>query len=171
MSDMKRLFFVLLAMVLLPRMAVAQQKMFGYFSYDEAIKEMPEYVLVQENLNDLKSKYDQEMKRVEDEFNRKYEDFLDGRNDFAPTILQKRQTELQELLKKNVAFKAEAQRLLQQAEVDALAPLKKKLQDVLDKIGSERGYAFILNTDGDACPYINPEMGEDVSQLVKEALR
>jgi len=161
----------LLAMVLLPRMAVAQQKMFGYFSYDEAIKEMPEYVLVQENLNDLKSKYDQEMKRVEDEFNRKYEDFLDGRNDFAPTILQKRQTELQELLKKNVAFKAEAQRLLQQAEVDALAPLKKKLQDVLDKIGSERGYAFILNTDGDACPYINPEMGEDVSQLVKEALR
>ncbi|MBR6180529.1 MAG: OmpH family outer membrane protein [Prevotella sp.] len=168
---MKRLFFVLLAMVLLPRMAVAQQKMFGYFSYDEAIKEMPEYVLVQENLNDLKSKYDQEMKRVEDEFNRKYEDFLDGRNDFAPTILQKRQTELQELLKKNVAFKAEAQRLLQQAEVDALAPLKKKLQDVLDKIGSERGYAFILNTDGDACPYINPEMGEDVSQLVKEALR
>ena len=168
---MKRLFFVLLAMVLLPRMAVAQQKMFGYFSYDEAIKEMPEYVLVQENLNDLKSKYDQEMKRVEDEFNRKYEDFLDGRNDFAPTILQKRQTELQELLKKNVAFKAEAQRLLQQAEVDALAPLKKKLQDVLDKIGSERGYAFILNTDGDACPYINPEMGEDVSLLVKEALR
>ena len=158
-------------MVLLPRMAVAQQKMFGYFSYDEAIKAMPEYVLVQENLNDLKSKYDQEMKRVEDEFNRKYEDFLDGRNDFAPTILQKRQTELQELLKKNVAFKAEAQRLLQQAEVDALAPLKKKLQDVLDKIGSERGYAFILNTDGDACPYINPEMGEDVSQLVKEALR
>ena len=168
---MKRLFFVLLATVLLPRLAAAQQVMFGYFSYDEAIKEMPEYVLVQENLNDLKSKYDQEMKRVEDEFNRKYEDFLDGRNDFAPTILQKRQTELQELLKKNVAFKAEAQRLLQQAEVDALAPLKKKLQDVLDKIGSERGYAFILNTDGDACPYINPEMGEDVSLLVKEALR
>jgi outer membrane protein len=168
---MKRLFFVLLATVLLPRMAAAQQKMFGYFSYEEAIKTMPEYVLVQENLNDLKSKYDQEMKRVEDEFNRKYEDFLDGRSDFAPTILQKRQTELQELLKKNVAFKAEAQRLLQQAEVDALAPLKKKLQGALDKIGAERGYAFILNTDGDACPYINPEMGEDVSLLIKEAVR
>lgn len=168
---MKRLFFVLLATVLLPRMAAAQQLTFGYFSYDEAIKAMPEYVLVQENLNDLKSKYDKEMNRVEDEFNRKYEDFLDGKNDFAPTILQKRQMELQELLKKNVAFKAEAQRLLQQAEVDALAPLRKKLQDALDKIGAERGYAFILNTDGDACPYINPEMGEDVTQLVREAVR
>ena len=102
---MKRRLFLWLAIVLLPLAASAQMS-FGYFSYDEAIKSMPEYTLVQENLADLKSKYDQEMKRVEDEFNRKYEDFLDGRNDFAPTILQKRQTELQELLKKNVEFKA-----------------------------------------------------------------
>ena len=167
---MKRRLFLWLAIVLLPLSASAQMS-FGYFSYDEAIKSMPEYTLVQENLADLKSKYDQEMKRVEDEFNRKYEDFLDGRNDFAPTILQKRQTELQELLKKNVEFKAEARRLLQQAEVEAFAPLREKLQRVVNKIGSERGYAFILNTDGDACPYVNPEMGEDVSQLIREALR
>lgn len=168
---MKRTLIVLLATLLLPCMAMAQQLSFGYFSYDEAIKAMPEYALVQENLNDLRSKYDQEMKRVEDEFNRKYEDFLDGKSDFAPTILQKRQTELQELLKKNVAFKAEARRLLQQAEVEAFVPLREKLQRALDRIGKERGYAFILNTDGDACPYINPELGEDVSQLVREAVR
>ena len=74
-------------------------------------------------------------------------------------------------LKKNVEFKAEARRLLQQAEVEAFAPLREKLQRVVNKIGSERGYAFILNTDGDACPYVNSEMGEDVSQLIKEALR
>ena len=167
---MKRRLFLWLAIALLPLAASAQMS-FGYFSYDEAIKSMPEYALVQENLADLKSKYDQEMKRVEDEFNRKYEDFLDGRNDFAPTILQKRQTELQELLKKNVEFKAEALRLLQQAEVEAFAPLREKLQRVVNKIGAERGYAFILNTDGDACPYVNPEMGEDVSQIIREALR
>ena len=161
----------MLAMVLLPRMAVAQQKMFGYFSYDEAIKEMPEYVLVQENLNDLKSKYDQEMKRVEDEFNRKYEDFLDGRNDFAPTILQKRQTELQEMLTRNVAFKAESEKLLHQAETEAMAPLKEKLQKAIQQVGAEGGYAFILNTDGDACPYIDPEMGEDVTEKVAAALK
>ena len=167
---MKRRLFLWLAIVLLPLAASAQMS-FGYFSYDEAIKSMPEYALVQENLADLKSKYDQEMKRVEDEFNRKYEDFLDGRNDFAPTILQKRQTELQELLKKNVEFKAEARRLLQQAEEEAFAPLRDKLQRVVARIGAERGYAFILNTDGHACPYVNPEMGEDVSQLIREALR
>lgn len=166
---MRKISLFLFAM-LLPLMASAQMK-FGYFSYEEAIKAMPEYALAQANLNDLKSKYDAETKRVEEEFNRKYEEFLDGQSDFAPTILQKRQTELQELLKKNVAFKAESAKLLKKAETDSFAPLREKLAKVVEKIGVERGLAFILNTDGDACPYINPEMGEDLSQLIREALR
>ncbi len=132
---------------------------------------MPEYVLAQANLNDLRGKYDAEMKRVEDEFNRKYEEFLDGQADFAPTILQKRQSELQELLTKNVAFKAESERLLRQAEADTYAPIREKLQNAIRKVGAEQGYAFILNTDGDACPYIDPEMGEDVTELVIEAMK
>ena len=32
-------------------------------------------------------------------------------------------------------------------------------------------YAFILNTDGNACPYIDPTMGEDVTNMLKEALK
>ena len=70
-----------------------------------------------------------------------------------------------------MAFKAEAARLLQQAEADAYAPLRERLSKVLKEIGEGNGYAFILNTDGDACPYIDPEMGEDVLQMVKEALQ
>ena len=161
---------MLMLLTAFPLLLSAQMK-FGYFSYEEAFQSMPEYALAQTNLNDLREKYDAEMKRVEDEFNRKYEEFLDGQSDFAPTILQKRQTELQELLKKNVAFKKESSKLLKQAEQEAYAPLREKLRKVLETIGTEHGYAFILNTDGDACPYIHPEMGEDVSQLVREALR
>lgn len=166
---MKRYSIIFLTL-LLPLLAGAQVK-FGYFSYVNAFTSMPEYAIAQANLKDLSAKYDAETKRVEEEFNRKYEEFLDGQSDFAPTILQKRQTELQELFHKNVAFKAEAAKLLKQAEAEAYAPLREKLNQVLAKIGAEYGYAFILNTDGDACPYIDPEMGEDVSQMVREALR
>ena len=69
---------------------------FGYLSYQAAIKSMPDYTLAQQKLTDLKEQYKAETKRVEDEFNRKYEEFLDGQRDFPKTILQKRQTELQE---------------------------------------------------------------------------
>lgn len=161
---------LLLIMTLTALVADAQMK-FGYLSYEQAFKSMPEYVLAQANLKDLQSKYDAEMKRVEDEFNRKYEEFLDGQADFAPTILQKRQSELQEILTKNVAFKAEAERLLRKAEADTYEPIRAKLQDAIKRVGEEHGYAFILNTDGDACPYIDPSMGEDVTDLVSEALK
>lgn len=167
---MNRILSILFLTAVFPLVAMAQVK-FGYLSYDEAIKSMPEYAVMQENINDLRSKYDAELKRVEEEFNRKYEEFLDGQRDFAPTILQKRQTELQDLLKKNVAFKAESQKLLKKAEEEAYLPLKEKLRKVLEEIGLERGYAFIINTDGDACPFIHPDMGEDVTQLVREAVR
>lgn len=166
---MKR-FFLIFMPLLLPLMVDAQVQ-FGYFSYEKTLKSMPEYKVVIDNMNDLKSKYDTETKRAEDEFNKKYEEFLDGQRDFAPTILQKRQAELQELLKRNVAFKAESERLLAEAEKEAFAPLHKKISGALQKIGAEKGYAFILNTDSNACPYIDPVMGEDVTDMIKEAMK
>ncbi len=74
---MNRILSVLFLTAVFPLAAMAQVK-FGYLSYDEAIKSMPEYAVMQENINDLRSKYDAEQKRVEEEFNRKYEEFLDG---------------------------------------------------------------------------------------------
>lgn len=167
---MRNKIFILFFTLLFPLMIQAQVK-FGYLSYDQALRSLPEYTMTQENMADLRSKFDAEMKRVEEDFNRKYEEFLDGQRDFAPTILQKRQTELQEMLTRNVAFKAESEKLLQQAEVEAMAPLREKLRQAIQRVGAEGGYAFILNTDGDACPYIDPEMGEDVTLKVAAALK
>ena len=143
---------------------------YGYVSYNDVLQSMPEIEQAEKSLETLRSKYDVEMKRSEDEFNAKYEEFLDEQRDLVPAILRKRQTEIQEMMEKNVAFKQEAQRLLKQAETDALAPVKLKLNEAMAKVGAQHGYAFILNTDGDACPYINPEMGEDATEAIKAQL-
>lgn len=81
--------------------------------------------------------------------------------------MKKRQYELQELLNNSVSFKKEAARLIKKAEADMYAPLKKRLNEILRQIGRERGYAFILNTDNDAVPYIDTASGEDISALVR----
>ena len=106
------------------QIAVSAPLHFGYFSFDKVFHTMPGYVIAKHNMDELREKYDAETKRVETEFNAKYEEFLDGQRTYAKTILEKRQAELRELMEKNIAFKAEATRLLQQAENDAYAPLK-----------------------------------------------
>lgn len=165
---MKKLFLFLILSVM-PFVAGAQIK-FAYFSYDEALKSMPEYAAVMADMEKLRIQYDEETKRVEEEFNRKYEAFLEGQKDFAPIILQKRQTELQELMQKNIDFRAKAASLLKDAEAQQMKQLHKKIADVLVIIGQDRGYAFVINTDDNACPYIDATMGEDINSLVKGVL-
>ncbi len=157
----------------LPFVTKAQENAlrFGYISYQEALKAMPEYNTSLQEIEALKGKYAEELKRVEDEFNVKYEDFLNKQKDFAPSILRKRQAELQDLIKKNVAFKEESQRLLKQAEQESNAVLRTKLNTILTQLGIEHGLAFVLNTDNDAAPYVNKLLGEDLLPFVKEALK
>jgi len=144
---------------------------YGYLSYDLALRQMPQYAEARQKVADLRASYDKEAKRVEDEFNKKYEAFLEGQRDFPRTILLKRQTELKEYMQKNVDFKDEMRRELKKADVEAMRPLKEALQGVLDRLVSERGYAFILNTDGNAFPALSPIMGEDVNDVVQEMLK
>lgn len=159
------LFFIIAAPI-----AADAQLRFGYFSYSATLRAMPEYAVMEADMADLKAKYDAEMKRAEDEFNAKYETFLEEQRDLVPSILHKRQVELQEMMDKNVEFKHEAARLLEDARKDACAPLRQKLNDTVRKIGQERGYILVVNTDGDACPYIDVSAGEDITPRIKELL-
>lgn len=164
---MRRLFVFLL--VVIP-IAVSAQIQFGYLSYRQVIKEMPEYAQAMQELQILKGKYDEEAARGEAEFQKKFVDFLQGQKDFPQTIMQKRQAELQTLMDNGVAFRVQVQTLLAQAEKDLVAEVQKKLNRILLEIGVEYGYGFILNTDDNACPYINPVVGVDVTDLVRRKL-
>ena len=167
---MKKLILFLLLMATMPAMAQGELK-FGFLSYNIVMQAMPEYAAMQNSMAELREKYEAEQKRVENDFNKKYEEFLDGQKNFPKTILQKRQSELQEMLDKNVAFKKESQRLLKQAEEDAMAPIQARLATALDTIGKERGFAFIVNTDEKATLWLNPSLGEDITATVIEQLQ
>ena len=142
--------------------AAASVIKFGYVSYSALLESMPDYAVAMSQYAQLEEKYAAETRRVEDDFNAKYEAFLEGQRDFPPTILNKRQSELQELLEKNIAFKNESKRLLAEAKAELMKPLRDKLSNVLSTIGTEQGLAFIINTDNDSCPFINSQMGVNV---------
>ena len=138
----------------------------GYLSYDSALVAMPEYAAVMQQMADTRTAYNEEMKRVENEFNSKYEEFLENRKDFPRTILLKRQTELQELLERNIAFKNESRRDLRKQEKELLAPLRARLNEVVAAVAREHGLLIVVNTDADACPFIEPQQSIDLNEEV-----
>ena len=161
---MKRFFFLLIS--LLPLSLFAQVQ-FGYLSYQTVMKEMPEYAQAQQQMAALRAKYDAEAVRGEEEFQKKFVEFMQGQKDFPQSIMQKRQAELQTLMNGGVDFRVKAQELLAQAEKEAMGEVQKKLNRAILEVGVAYGYGFILNIDDNACPYINPVAGVDVSDLVR----
>ena len=144
---------------------------YGFVNTDSVLHAMPEYAMAQRSLTALRQKYDREMKRSEDDFNIKYESFLDQQRDLVPSILHKRQAELQDMMEKNIAFKAEARRLLAQAEADAMAPLREQINELLQQVAKDMQLAFVLNTGSDACPYVNPAMSVDITDTLIDLLK
>jgi outer membrane protein len=167
---MKKLILFFLLLATMPALAQSELK-FGYLSYNAVMQAMPEYAAMQNSMAELRQKYEAEQKRVEDDFNKKYEEFLDGQKNFPKTILQKRQSELQEMLDKNIAFKKEGLQMLNDTEKTQKDVILMMIDMAVKTIGMQRGYAFILNTDANATPWLNPAMGEDITKAVKEMLK
>lgn len=165
---MKRLIFIF--PLLMFCLAASAQIQFGYMSYKQILQQLPEYAQATKDLAILKAKYEAEAQKGEEEFQRKFVDFLQGQKDFPQAIMQKRQAELQTLMDNGVAFRMKSQELIASAEKDLMQEAYKRLNRALLEVGVEYGYGYILNTDDNNCPYINPVIGFDVTELVRQKL-
>lgn len=170
---MKRILLMLVVLVA-TLSASAQETVdfrYGCVSYTTVLKSMPEYAKAETDLEALKQKYDAETKASEEEFNAKYEVFLSEYANYAPSILKKRQAELEDMMKRNENFRAETVRLLKQSRDEMLKPVKEKLNTVIQNIAQHYSLAFVLNTDSDAVPYLNPNMAYNITAAVEEAVK
>jgi outer membrane protein len=139
---------------------------FGYISYSEVLQAMPEYEKALADIDTIKAQYDKEVKISEAELNRRFTEYVEDQKSLPENILLKRQKEIQMLIEQSVQFRDEAQRLLAKAKDEIMQAVHRRLNEALAKVGKDRNYAFILNTDNNSCPFVNPEQGEDATDAV-----
>lgn len=166
-TSMKRNLFILLALVAMSAMA---QSKFGYVSYKELVKALPEYSIVEAHLDELQAMYEAEIERSDREFNQKYIDFIEEQSQFPDNIRIKRHKELQELMEKAMAFKHEVNSAMREARHEMMKPLYEKVDEAVMKVCMDGEYDYILNTDERVYIAVNPKSGIDVTLLVKQEL-
>ena len=142
----------------------------GYMSYDAVVAQMPEYAQAQEQFELLKAKYEAEAQRAEEEFQRKFSEFLQGQKDFPRSIMQKRQTELQQLMEQSVDFRQKAQKLLTEAQADLEGPARKRLNEAIRTVATRMALVCVINTDANAAPFLAPGYTADITSLVMQEL-
>lgn len=168
---MKRIFLSILLAVACSLAATAQSTVkYGSLSYESLLHAMPEYVQVQEQMSQLRKKYEAEAAYNESSFKRQFAEFLQGQKDFPQNILLKRQRDLQDAMEKGMAFRREADALLRNAEAEMMRPVRQVLDAAIRSVGLEHGYEYILNTDANAYPFVHAEVVEDATPYVEQKL-
>ena len=165
---MKRNLFILLAFISMTAMA---QSRFGYVSYREIVRMLPEYSIVEAHIDELQAKYEAEIERSDREFNQKYTDFIEEQSQFPDNIRMKRHKELQELMEKSIAFKKEVNHVMREARAEMMKPLYEKIDEAVMVLCVDGDYDYILNTDERVYIAINPQKGEDITEQLKQALK
>lgn len=160
----------LLILLVLPMGVFAQTLKFGHVNSYEVIQVMPEYEKAMADLQDLHKKYSDEIKRAEDEFNRKYTEYVQQQDSLPKNIAERRQKELQDLAERGQQFQQEVQENLQKAQQDMTAPIIKKVEDALVAVGQEGGYIYIFDLGRTSIPYVNDKQSIDVTSALKAKL-
>ena len=151
---------------LVPQSLMAQQYQFGFLSYGNLLRSLPEYKEAQEALQALKKKYEEEAQYNENKFKRLFADYLQGQKSFPEQIMLKRQKELQEAMEQGISFRKDAQKLLDNAEIELMKPIHAKLDSVLYLVGKENGLLFIGNLDNHGFPFVHSASGVDITNVV-----
>ena len=149
---------------------VNQTLKFGYLSYEQVLVAMDGYDHAQKTIAGLRQAYEQELARSEEVFSKQFAEYVDGLKNFPDNIRLKRQKELQQTMEQSLEFKKEAKALLEKKEAEVIGTLRNRLNAVISEIGTERGYAFVLNTDNNAYPFVNGGVGDDITSEVLNRL-
>ena len=159
---------LLVVMFVLPLGAMAQNK-FGHLNSQEVITVMPEYTQAQADLNVMSNKYQAEMKRTQEEFTKKYQEFLAEADSLPKNIAERRQKELQDMGQRQEQFQQEAYQSMQKAQQDAMTPIYKKLDEAIQAVGKTEGVIYIFDLARTPIPFIGAQ-SMDVTAKVKTQL-
>ena len=158
----------LLLMLVLPMSVFAQK--FGHIKTQEILTVMPEYTKAQTDIQTMQKQYQDEMKRLTDEIQKKFAAYQQEQANLPKNIQERRQKELQELNERGMQMQQDAEQQLQQSWMQMLEPIAKKIDDAIKAVGQEGGYVYIFDLNATQIPFVNETLSTDVTGAVKAKL-
>ena len=99
---MKKLIVLLL--MILPLGAIAQEVKIAFVKTQEVFMAMPEVSGMEKQMADLNEKYRVELKQMQDEYQKKYSDFVAQQDSLTENIKMRRMQELQDMEQRTQNF-------------------------------------------------------------------
>ena len=127
----------------------------GHTSLGYILEQIPETKNVSNQIVLLQTQSDNELKRLQKEYQDKYSAYEKGAAQMSEVIRKDRATELENLQARIQEFTRNAEETIQRRYNELIAPISKKAFEVIGEVAKENGYQFIVNTDPGSNPLSN----------------
>lgn len=164
----KKLIVPVLCM--LPFVGFAQTFKFGNINSSEIFELMPERTTIQKDMEALNLKYEKELQKMGEEYEKKVSDLIAAKDSLPENIRTRRAQEIGELEQRIQNFRQVAAQDFQQQQNAKLAPVFEKISKAIKEVGAENGFTYIFDLSNSGIVYFSEQNTVDVLPLVKTKL-
>ena len=156
---------IITIMLALPMIASAQK--FGHISTQELFAQMPEVAQIKLQMDTIQGQYENQLASMNEEIQKKVQDYQAQEATMADAIKQIRQQEIQEMQQRIQLFYQTAEQDIQRKQQELLAPVHEKMAKAIKAVGEREGYTYIFDS---AAMVQLGTYAQDVTPAVKKEL-
>lgn len=164
---MKKIVIIAL-MAILPFGAFAQK--FGHVNTADIIPLMSEYKAAQTEMEELIKQYQDELNYMQEEYQKKEDDYLKNRESLPENIRARREQELMDSQQKIREYLESCQYNKDMKEAQLMDAINAKVLKAIQAVGEEGSYVCIFNLAGGVVPFVSSTLTTDVTEAVKAKL-
>lgn len=117
----------------------------AHVDVSEIMSKMPAMLDAQNQLQKLSGTYDAEYKKMVEEYQVKIKKYETESTTVTEAVNTERSKEVQDMQKRIVDYRDNAQKELQQKETDIVKPLMEKVRASIQKVGKAKGFQYVLD--------------------------
>ena len=144
---MKQIKTLLIAAILIlgANQTITAQTKTAHVDVNEIMAKMPAMLDAQKQLEKLSTTYDADYKKMVEEYQAKLKKYEAEAATVTEAVNGERSKEVQDMQKRIVDFRDNAQKELQQKESDIVKPLMEKVRASIQKVGKAKGFQYVLD--------------------------
>lgn len=155
-------------LMLFAPMSMFAQK-FGHINAQQVMNDMPEFVKARGELEATAKQYENDLKAMQEELQRKSEEYDKTKSTMNATKQKETEAALQSMYQKVQQTYQDNSQNIQKAQQEKMQPITTKLVNAIQAVGKAGGYVYIMDV-ASGIPYISETLSEDVTSKVKAEL-
>lgn len=160
---------VILMLMLFAPLSIFAQK-FGHIDSQALISSLPEAIRVQGELEALGKQYEAELTSMQNELQRKAEEYEKTRSTMNATKQAETEQSLQEMYNKIQQAASDNQQAFNKAQQEKLGPILDSVRVAIENVAKKGGYIYIMEQSAGQPIYVNTTLSTDITSEVKAEL-